>query len=148
MRLSVPYESPTAGPVRVLAQRQPFEDRERVAPAGPCRTAERVRADHDVLRDGERREQREVLERARDAELGDAVRGHREQVLAREGDAPRRRLVEAAEAVEQRRLAGAVGPDERADLALLDLERQVGEREDPAELDSHVLDSQESHDAV
>ena len=72
----------------------------------------------------------------------------REQVLAREGDASRRRVVQPAQAVEQRRLAGAVRTDQGADLALLDLEREVCEREDPAELDSHVLDSQQSHDAV
>jgi hypothetical protein len=146
MRLSVPYES-DCGPVAYSLS----DSRSRIAERGRRRVRAEppgMRAHHDVLRDGERGEQREVLERTRDSELGDAVRGHGEQVLAREGDAPRGRLVEAAETVEQRRLARTVGADEGADLSLLDLERQVCEREDPAELDSHVLDSQQSHDAV
>ncbi len=37
----------------------------------------------------ERREQREVLERPRDPEPGDPVRGQREQVVAVEGDRAR-----------------------------------------------------------
>ena len=36
---------------------------------------------------------------------------HPVTVVAGEGDPPRRRLVDAAEQVEQRGLAGAVGPD-------------------------------------
>ena len=41
--------------------------------------------------------------------------------------------VEAADAVEQARLAGAVGADHGVDVALVDLERDVLERAHPAE---------------
>ena len=47
-----------------------------------------VGADHHVLEQRHRREQREVLERAGDAVVGDAVGGHREQVVAVEASRP------------------------------------------------------------
>src|SRR5213595_2243048 len=77
-----------------------------------------VDADHHVLEHGERREQREVLEGAADAEVGDAVRRQRQQRAVAEADVPPLWRVEPAQAVEQRRLAGAVGADEPDDLAL------------------------------
>ncbi len=82
----------------------------------PCPAT--VRADHHVLEQRHRREQRQVLERAGDAEPGDAVRRHVEQVLAVEPHRARRRLVDAADDVEHRRLAGTVRTDQAADLAL------------------------------
>ena len=90
--------------------------------------------DHHVLEQRHRREQRQVLERAGDAELGDAVRRQRRAGRARRTMHPApRRLVDAADDVEHRRLAGAVRPDEPADLALVDGERQPVERDDAAE---------------
>ena len=105
------------------ASAEPLEQRERLGAARSRRAAARVRTDHHVLHHGERGEQREVLERARDPGPRDPVRREREQVVPVELDAPSVRLVEPADAVEQRRLASAVGPDERADLPLVDRER-------------------------
>ena len=48
--------------------------------------------------------------------------------------------VEARQAVEQRRLAGAVRADEADDVAARDRERDAVERDDAAEADRHVLD--------
>jgi len=53
------------------------------------------------------------------------VRPHLLARLAAEGDAAFLRLIEAVDDVEQRRLAGAVRSDNRADLALADVERNI-----------------------
>ena len=98
-----------------------------------------VRTHHHVLEQRHRGEQRQVLEGAGDAELGDAVRRHVEQVAARGTSPPAGGLVDAADDVEHRGLAGTVRPDEAADLALVDAERQAVERHDAAEADRHVL---------
>ena len=55
--------------------------------------------------------QREVLERPRDPDLRDAVRGHAQEVVAVELDRAARRVIQAAHAVEQRGLARAVRAD-------------------------------------
>ena len=53
------------------------------------------------------------------------------------------RLVEAADHVEQGRLAGAVRTDQRADLTLVDREAEPVERDDAAEPDADVLHLQQ-----
>ncbi len=98
-----------------------------------------VRADHDVLQQGHRREQGEVLERASDAEAGDPVGGGVDQVLPFEHHPPGGRLVDAADDVEHRGLASTVRADQTTDLTFVDVERQSVERHDPAEADGHVL---------
>src|SRR6185295_17948401 len=85
-------------------------------------------------------EQREVLESAADAERGDAVRRRLEERAAFEGDPPVAERVEARQAVEHRRLAGAVRSDEADDVAGGDDERHPVERDDPTEADRHILD--------
>src|SRR4029077_18644786 len=57
-------------------------------------------------------------------------------------------LVEARDQVEERRLAGAVGPDQADDLALAHVERDVVDRDDPAEPSRHVLDREQGHGAA
>ena len=123
-----------------MSQREPIEDLQRLGAPLRRRTLVRVAADENVLEDRERREEREVLERARDAGPGDAVRRKRKQVVPVERDATGPRLVEPADAVEEGRLARAVRSDERTDLAELDREREVGQRDDAAELGSQLLD--------
>jgi hypothetical protein len=54
-------------------------------------------------------------------------------VAAVELDLARRRAVEAAEHVHERRLAGAVRADQADDLARMELERDVGQRLDALE---------------
>ena len=62
------------------------------------------------------------------------------EILLLEQDGAFLRLVEPAQAVEERGLAGAVGADEAADRAALDLERNAVERHDPAEADADLCD--------
>ena len=50
--------------------------------------------------------------------------------------------VDAGEAVEQRRLAGAVGPDQPGDLARAACEHHPVEGDDAAEADRHVIDDE------
>ncbi len=78
-------------------------------------------------------EQLDVLEGARDAQRRDRVRRLRDQVLAVEADAAGGRRVDAADQVEHRRLAGAVGADQREDLAALHVEADVVDRQHAAE---------------
>ncbi len=66
--------------------------------------------------------------------------GLAEDVAAVELDGAGARRVEAAEAVEQRRLAGAVRTDQPEDLALADLEADAVERHDAAEANRDVTD--------
>src|SRR5262249_59005983 len=97
----------------------------------------------DVLEHGHALEQGQVLEGAPDAELGDAVARCPQQRMAREDDLARVRRVEAAQAVEQRRLAGAVRPDEPNDLALVHGEGDLVEGDDASESYGYVLDIQD-----
>src|SRR5207244_9865435 len=53
------------------------------------------------------------------------------------------RVVEAVDDVEHRGLAGAVGPDDGANLALADVERDAGDRLDAAEGERDVLDREQ-----
>ena len=91
-----------------------------------------VRADEDVLRHRHGREQGDVLERPPDAEpgmrclvAGDAP--GREQDLAGVGS------IDAADAVEQCRLAGPVRPDQAADSRSAPLERDAVQCDHAAE---------------
>ncbi len=77
----------------------------------------RVHADHHVLEHGHAREQREVLERAADAERGHVMRGVADDRLALEDQVAAVRRVEPAHAVEQRGLARAVRADQPDDVA-------------------------------
>ena len=94
-----------------------------------------MRAEHHVLAHGERRDEREVLERAGDAEPGDLVRLALEHLHAVEPDRAGGRFSEAAQAVEQRRLARAVGADQAAHLAVVDRQLHVVERLDSPKAD-------------
>ncbi len=95
---------------------------DRVPPA----TAEvRVLSHEDVVERGHRPEQPDVLEGPADPELGHLVRPHRlhlaaarrDDRVAIEGDLARGRHVGARDHVEERRLARAVGADQRDDRA-------------------------------
>src|SRR5262249_56002460 len=65
-------------------------------------------------------EELHVLEGARDAEAGDLVRAKMREIAVAKSDGPAHRPVEAGDAVEDRRLARAVGADQPVDLTRLD----------------------------
>ena len=100
----------------------------------------RVAAEHHVLAHAHAAKERQVLERAADAERGDAVRRCLEKRAPLEGDPALAERVEARQAVEHRRLAGAVRADEADDVAAPHDERDAVERDDPAEAHRDVLD--------
>ncbi len=75
-----------------------------------------------------------------DLEIGQALEQELLSVAAGEADHAFGRLVETGDAVEHRGLAGAVGPDQRGDLAAPGLEGQVADGDQPAELHRQMLD--------
>ncbi len=97
-------------------------------------------ADEDVLEHGHLLEQRDVLERPRDPEADDLVRPNLRQILSLEDDASLVRPVQACDQVEERCLAGAVRADQPADLASVERERHVCQRNDSPETPRDVLD--------
>ena len=98
---------------------------------------------HDVVERRHATKQRDVLERASDPAIGRLERPHLRAGFAAEGDAAFLRMIEAVDDVEHRGLAGAVRADDRADFALADIERHVGDRLHAAERQRHVLDRQQ-----
>ena len=88
----------------------------------------------DVLPHGEAAEQVAVLERTGQAGSRPAARRPRRDVDVVELDHPGARAVEAGEDVHERRLAGAVRPDQPHHLVPVELEAHVVERVDALEV--------------
>jgi hypothetical protein len=61
-----------------------------------------------------------------------------ERAFALEGDLSDLRMIEAVDDVEHRRLAGAVGPDDRADLTLVNVEADILDRLHAAERQRNI----------
>ena len=97
-----------------------------------------VAPDHDVVEHGHVAEQGQVLEGPADAEIGPVVGLHLGDVTALEQHLPLGGGVAAGDAVEHRGLAGAVGADDRKQLALADAEADMTERPDTAEVQGYV----------
>jgi hypothetical protein len=99
-----------------------------------------VAAQQDVVENRHAAEELDELERARDTVSGDAVR--REPVDGRiaEEDPPGGRGVEAADAVQETRLAGAVGPDQGGQRARGDRHADSYQRAQPLEFEAHIVD--------
>src|SRR3954463_10436596 len=95
--------------------------------------------ERDVRRDAQLLDRLLGLERAPQAPAGAAEVRHGEQIVAERADAARRGHHEAAEDVEERRLAGAVRADQAA-RARLEADGHPVERRDAAEADGQVLD--------
>ena len=101
----------------------------------PARARAAVHGDGERQRRQRRQrvEQLVDLEGADDAAANPLVRGERGDVVAVEEDGPGGRLENAGEQVDQRRLAGAVRPDQGVAGAALELERDVVGRRQAAE---------------
>ena len=130
-RFWVPYGSAAAGTPARLAEPDDVERLERVPLLDP--PTERVPADEDVLEDGHRPEEVDVLERPRDAPPHDLVRRGAQQRRAVELDLAGVRRVEPRDDVEHRRLARAVRADQARDDAPVDVEGDAVESDDAAE---------------
>ena len=107
------------------------------------RPHEGVTAQHQVVDDVEVLEQRQVLERPGHARGGDARRPHADQLRPLEDQGPLVGVVDAADAVEYRRLAGAVGADQGHEFAGAHVERHPVEGLHTAEGQAHALDGQQ-----
>src|SRR3954454_15856172 len=129
------------GQRRLVAPRpgQPQGVADEIAPAA-C-----VAADADVVEHRLRREQRQVLEGAADADLGDTMRRPVDDRAAFKQNIAAVRRVEAADAVEQRRLAGAVRADQPEDLPRLDREGDTVEGDDAAEAKRDLANFEQRH---
>ena len=95
---------------------------------------------HEVVEHRHALEQGDVLERAGDPGGGRLVGPHPRARHPPEGDRPFLRVVEAVDDVEHGALAGAVGADDGADLALADVEAHPVDRAHPAEREADVMD--------
>ena len=94
-----------------------------------------------ILDNGQRLEDGGLLELAADARAGDLLLAHQAQVeVAAEEDAPAVGPSLARQAVHRRRLAGAVGTDDAAQLANTHRERQATQRLEAVEGDLEVFD--------
>ena len=127
-----------ARPVEHVAEPDRVRDlRRRRRARRRARGRDQMCADRDVLGDGQAGERLHDLERARDAAPGEAVRRLAGDVAAGIEDAAGARRQEAGDDGEQRRLAGAVRPDQRGDAARLGGERRLVDGEQAAEAFRH-----------
>ncbi len=104
-----------------------------------------VEAGQHVLEHGLLAKELDVLEGPPDAEPADHIRLEPGDVMAVEQDTPGGRLHHAGNGVDEGRLAGAVGADQAADLAGLDVERQLGDGGDTTEADRHASELEQAH---
>ena len=104
-----------------------------------------VRADHHIVDRSHEREQPDVLKRSRDAQLGDPVGWKPAIETPSRRDCSRGDREKPGDAVECRRLARAVGPDHRQDLALVEAEADVRHGEKAAESLGHAVELEECH---
>ena len=109
----------------------------------PRRRAQPV-ADDQVVEHRRAVEQGRGLERARHAEPGDLVRAQAGHVLPLEQDLARTRRVRAGDQVEEGGLAGAIGADDRVDMAGFERHGHVVHRGQPAEFLGEVADLKHS----
>ena len=96
-------------------------------------------ARHDVVEHGHPLEQGNVLESPRDTLLRHLVGLHLRALLALVEHLALLRVVEAADHVQHARLARAVRPDDRPDLALADVEADILDRHHAAKAQRDVL---------
>src|SRR5262249_34349520 len=103
--------------VRLLGQAHTVQQVAGAYPRVSHVTRARERAYHDVVDDGEPGERPQLLERARDAQTAHAIRREAGQAAAIQANLTRIGAIEAADDLEQRRLAGAVRPDDADQLS-------------------------------
>jgi len=102
-------------------------------------------AHHHVLEHAYLKKQARILKRARHTRLCDLVGLEPADVLSLESHAARFRLEQAGNHIEQSGLSGAVGADDRLDLALVHIERNVVHRDHAPEGPAHVFYFKQRH---
>src|SRR5664279_3485815 len=103
------------------------------------------RRDHDVLEDRQAREGFDDLERPGETAATDLVRLEAVDPLALEEDLSGRERKIAVDEIEDRRLAGAVRPDEAEEVAFFDRERHVADGLEAAEPLRDAPEFEEAH---
>jgi hypothetical protein len=98
-----------------------------------------IAGDVEVVGDRQLAQQAPSLRNDRDARLADALGALAAQVLAVEQDAAGLGAQDAADREHEARLAGAVGSQQRGDLAAPDLQRHVAHDRPGAARDRHLL---------
>jgi hypothetical protein len=98
-----------------------------------------------ILLDGLRYEQAPAFRRQRQAFAHDRIGGLSRDGLTAPFDKPARRANKAGDGRERRRLAGAVGPEQRHDLSSFDLQRNIGDADKVAVAHFQMVDSQLGH---
>src|SRR5271169_421804 len=105
-----------------------------------------VPAQHDVFAHRHIEEDLQVLERARYATACENRRCGTRDVAAVEADAAGRRLVDAGDQVEERRLASTIRPNHGMNGASLDREAEFVDGAYAAELAGEVVDFEQAQD--
>jgi len=108
-----------------------------LARAGPLVARTNAQPEGDIVEDGHMTEKRILLEDEADAALAQAERG---RVFAVEADGAFLRRGETGDGAEQRRLAGAGGPEQRQQFAGADGERDIVQRRKVAVALAQFLD--------
>src|SRR5919108_1954392 len=104
-----------------------------------------VPAEHQIVEHSEVLEELDVLEHARHAAARDVLGSIVQDVLAEEVDVAAVGSVEAGQTIQQRRLPGPVRTNNRKELVLIDVERDVDEGLDPGERQRDLLGAQDRH---
>jgi hypothetical protein len=105
--------------------------------------APRVHADDHVFERGQIFEEPDVLKRARDAQRSNPMRRQTSEFVRLKPCVPGLHRHVTRDEVDQRRLAGAVGPDEAVDGSLLHLQRHPVDGVNPAEVPLDVIQAKE-----
>jgi hypothetical protein len=138
---------PAGEPVGVEPDAELVEDGGRLAPhlstVDPAEPLERLRADEDVLGDGEVGKERRLLEDDRDPGRLRLLGVVEDGLLAVEHEPPRVRPVDAGEDLDERGLPGAVLADQPVHLARVELDVAVLERVHGAEALLCVLEDEQ-----
>jgi len=108
----------------------------------PRAHAMQVASGQHVVEHAHAPEQRNALERARNAAQRRLMRMHALSRGAVEAHRPLLRPVDAIDHVQQRALARAVRTDQRTDFALMDIEADIRDRAYPAERKRYVFERQ------
>jgi hypothetical protein len=105
-----------------------------------------VPTDQDVVERAHSRHDLEVLERACESVIDEAVAARRDHrhgsVVGRHHHVAALGAVDPGHDVDERRLAGSVGPDQREDLAVSHVERDVAQHAVTSEGQVHAVDAE------
>jgi hypothetical protein len=101
--------------------------------------------DKQVLQDRGLFKQFDVLKGPRDAKAGHLIRSMFEQILTIKADAPFGRIIEPRDQVKDRGFSGTVGADKGKNLALVDPQGDVVDRDKPTKPERDIINFKQAH---